>query len=249
MGNLLHGHPGKSWLPGDISTSCDNKKTSITKSQGFFSSFCSCHYPLFPYTDQCANFYRQLVEKGEILDPNYRVDENGKAHFIFGKKRPRASAKRTKTPKEPPILIQDEPASSSSRSCSEEPLSTQDSCSVNRSMEDTPCEENREGHCEKTKRRRGRPRKYPIAEQDSELENSTQTALLKSKETPPSLRSMSPMSSSSSSVFELHHRRGKKRLIFDLIPKPIKGKGKGKRKKNEKKKKKKKKKKIKKKKK
>jgi hypothetical protein len=36
---------------------------------------------------QCANFYRQLIECGEISDNRYAIDENGKAHFIFPSKR------------------------------------------------------------------------------------------------------------------------------------------------------------------
>jgi hypothetical protein len=35
---------------------------------------------------QCSNFYRQLIESGQIKDPNYIVDEKGKAHFIFKNK-------------------------------------------------------------------------------------------------------------------------------------------------------------------
>eukprot|EP01122_Echinamoeba_exundans_P010684 TRINITY_DN4054_c0_g1_i2.p1 TRINITY_DN4054_c0_g1~~TRINITY_DN4054_c0_g1_i2.p1 ORF type:complete len:711 (-),score=177.41 TRINITY_DN4054_c0_g1_i2:1487-3619(-) len=34
---------------------------------------------------QCANFYRQLIESGEIKDDRYVVDESGKAHFLFSK--------------------------------------------------------------------------------------------------------------------------------------------------------------------
>jgi hypothetical protein len=34
---------------------------------------------------QCANFYRQLIENGEIVDERYVIDEDGKAHFLFSK--------------------------------------------------------------------------------------------------------------------------------------------------------------------
>jgi len=34
---------------------------------------------------QCSNFYRQLVESGEVNDPNYVLDDSGKAHFLFSK--------------------------------------------------------------------------------------------------------------------------------------------------------------------
>eukprot|EP00941_MAST-03F_sp_MAST-3F-sp1_P001117 g1117.t1 len=36
---------------------------------------------------QCSNYYRKLIEKGEVKDPNYIVDENGKAHFLHKRKR------------------------------------------------------------------------------------------------------------------------------------------------------------------
>jgi len=32
---------------------------------------------------QCSNFYRQLIESGQIIDANYVVDEKGKAHYLF----------------------------------------------------------------------------------------------------------------------------------------------------------------------
>ncbi|PRP85125.1 hypothetical protein PROFUN_07196 [Planoprotostelium fungivorum] len=39
---------------------------------------------------QCSNYYRQLVVSGQIKDPNYIVDDKGKAHFLFkGKPRKR----------------------------------------------------------------------------------------------------------------------------------------------------------------
>jgi hypothetical protein len=34
---------------------------------------------------QCSNFYRHLIETNEISDPNYTLDEKGKAHYL-GKK-------------------------------------------------------------------------------------------------------------------------------------------------------------------
>lgn len=36
---------------------------------------------------QCSNFYRLLVETNQIQDPNYVLDENGKAHYLFDKKK------------------------------------------------------------------------------------------------------------------------------------------------------------------
>eukprot|EP01119_Soliformovum_irregulare_P007338 TRINITY_DN19741_c0_g1_i1.p1 TRINITY_DN19741_c0_g1~~TRINITY_DN19741_c0_g1_i1.p1 ORF type:complete len:466 (-),score=128.44 TRINITY_DN19741_c0_g1_i1:974-2221(-) len=36
---------------------------------------------------QCSNFYRGLIESGAIVDPNYVLDEKGKAHYIFKKTR------------------------------------------------------------------------------------------------------------------------------------------------------------------
>ncbi|KAI9258379.1 hypothetical protein EDC94DRAFT_521929, partial [Helicostylum pulchrum] len=35
---------------------------------------------------QCSNFYRLLVETQTINDPNYVLDERGKAHYLFDKK-------------------------------------------------------------------------------------------------------------------------------------------------------------------
>lgn len=34
---------------------------------------------------QCSNFYRHLVETGQVVDPNYVIDEKGKAHYLFSK--------------------------------------------------------------------------------------------------------------------------------------------------------------------
>ncbi len=31
---------------------------------------------------QCSNYYRKLVERGEIRDPNYVLDGDGRAHFL-----------------------------------------------------------------------------------------------------------------------------------------------------------------------
>jgi hypothetical protein len=36
---------------------------------------------------QCANFYRQMIENNEIEDPRYVIDESGKAHFLFSKRK------------------------------------------------------------------------------------------------------------------------------------------------------------------
>ncbi|KAL1923320.1 uncharacterized protein VTP21DRAFT_8300 [Calcarisporiella thermophila] len=37
---------------------------------------------------QCSNFYRLLVESGRVKDPNYVLDERGKAHYLFSSKNP-----------------------------------------------------------------------------------------------------------------------------------------------------------------
>ncbi|KAI8988300.1 hypothetical protein BDF20DRAFT_833164 [Mycotypha africana] len=44
---------------------------------------------------QCSNFYRLLVENNEIQDPNYVLDEKGKAHYLFEKKTADGSTKKT----------------------------------------------------------------------------------------------------------------------------------------------------------
>ncbi|KAG9305199.1 hypothetical protein G9A89_010707 [Geosiphon pyriformis] len=35
---------------------------------------------------QCSNFYRLLIETGRLEDPNYVLDEKGKAHYLFSTK-------------------------------------------------------------------------------------------------------------------------------------------------------------------
>ncbi|KAI8346647.1 hypothetical protein B0O80DRAFT_467309 [Mortierella sp. GBAus27b] len=35
---------------------------------------------------QCSNYYRLLVETNQITDPNYVLDEKGKAHYLFDRK-------------------------------------------------------------------------------------------------------------------------------------------------------------------
>ncbi|KAG1056451.1 hypothetical protein G6F43_001668 [Rhizopus delemar] len=35
---------------------------------------------------QCSNYYRFLIESGQIQDPNYVIDSNGKARYLFDKK-------------------------------------------------------------------------------------------------------------------------------------------------------------------
>ncbi|KAG0800838.1 hypothetical protein G6F22_001835 [Rhizopus arrhizus] len=37
---------------------------------------------------QCSNYYRFLIESGQIQDPNYVIDSNGKARYLFDKKTP-----------------------------------------------------------------------------------------------------------------------------------------------------------------
>lgn len=44
---------------------------------------------------QCSNFYRLLVETGEIKDPNYVLDEKGKAHYLFDKKTANGQVEKT----------------------------------------------------------------------------------------------------------------------------------------------------------
>lgn len=44
---------------------------------------------------QCSNFYRLLVETNEIQDPNYVLDEKGKAHYLFDKKTADGNTEKT----------------------------------------------------------------------------------------------------------------------------------------------------------
>ncbi|KAI9361513.1 hypothetical protein BD770DRAFT_383558 [Pilaira anomala] len=44
---------------------------------------------------QCSNFYRLLVETQAINDPNYVLDERGKAHYLFDKKSANGQIQKT----------------------------------------------------------------------------------------------------------------------------------------------------------
>ncbi|KAI8098213.1 uncharacterized protein B0P05DRAFT_460434 [Gilbertella persicaria] len=44
---------------------------------------------------QCSNYYRLLIETHQISDPNYVLDEKGKAHFLFEKKSSDGQVKKT----------------------------------------------------------------------------------------------------------------------------------------------------------
>lgn len=44
---------------------------------------------------QCSNFYRLLVETKTIQDPNYVLDDHGKAHYLFDKKSADGQIKKT----------------------------------------------------------------------------------------------------------------------------------------------------------
>ncbi|KAI8098333.1 uncharacterized protein B0P05DRAFT_7135 [Gilbertella persicaria] len=44
---------------------------------------------------QCSNFYRLLIETNEVQDPNYVLDEKGKAHYLFDKKGADGSTEKT----------------------------------------------------------------------------------------------------------------------------------------------------------
>ncbi|KAI8377647.1 uncharacterized protein BYT42DRAFT_614312 [Radiomyces spectabilis] len=44
---------------------------------------------------QCSNFYRLLVETKKIKDPNYVLDERGKAHYLFDKKHADGQIRKT----------------------------------------------------------------------------------------------------------------------------------------------------------
>lgn len=35
---------------------------------------------------KCSNYYRYLIESGQLQDPNYVIDESGKARYLFDKK-------------------------------------------------------------------------------------------------------------------------------------------------------------------
>ncbi|KAI8870876.1 hypothetical protein GQ42DRAFT_134232 [Ramicandelaber brevisporus] len=46
---------------------------------------------------QCSNYYRQLIETRQIIDPNYLLDEKGKAHYLFASKKKNDDGSSVKT--------------------------------------------------------------------------------------------------------------------------------------------------------
>ncbi|KAI8375282.1 hypothetical protein EDC96DRAFT_496698 [Choanephora cucurbitarum] len=44
---------------------------------------------------QCSNFYRLLIETKQVEDPNYVLDEKGKAHYLFDKKGANGGTEKT----------------------------------------------------------------------------------------------------------------------------------------------------------
>ncbi|KAG0182019.1 hypothetical protein DFQ29_006137 [Apophysomyces sp. BC1021] len=44
---------------------------------------------------QCSNFYRLLIETNQVQDPNYVLDEKGKAHYLFEKKNADGQVEKT----------------------------------------------------------------------------------------------------------------------------------------------------------
>jgi hypothetical protein len=51
--------------------------------------------PFIDETQKCSNFYRLLVETKQINDPNYVLDERGKAHYLFDKKNSNGEVEKT----------------------------------------------------------------------------------------------------------------------------------------------------------
>ncbi|KAI9323127.1 hypothetical protein BX666DRAFT_2108154 [Dichotomocladium elegans] len=52
--------------------------------------------PLYQHSRlKCSNYYRLLIESGQLHDPNYVLDEKGKAHFLFEKKNPDGRIEKT----------------------------------------------------------------------------------------------------------------------------------------------------------
>lgn len=72
---------------------------------GYQVSILSLHLSSFPnafsmivlieQTPKCSNFYRLLVETKQINDPNYVLDERGKAHYLFDKKNSNGEVEKT----------------------------------------------------------------------------------------------------------------------------------------------------------
>lgn len=67
MGSFFNGHSRTCWIPGKEIKKIKNNETNVG-------------------SNKCSNFYRLLIETGQVQDPNYVLDEKGKAHYLFDKK-------------------------------------------------------------------------------------------------------------------------------------------------------------------
>jgi hypothetical protein len=68
MGHILYGHTWTRGLSGTTKSVIIKRLGPLVSSSG---------------ATQCSNYYRSLIEKGEVVDPNYYLDEKGKAHYLF----------------------------------------------------------------------------------------------------------------------------------------------------------------------
>ena len=79
MGFVFHDNTRQSWIPSKELQYLSRRNDVRIKNLLF----------------QCSNFYRLLVETKTINDPNYVLDDNGKAHYLFDKKSADGQIKKT----------------------------------------------------------------------------------------------------------------------------------------------------------
>ncbi|KAI8643084.1 hypothetical protein BD408DRAFT_343184 [Parasitella parasitica] len=98
---------------------------------------------------QCSNFYRLLVETNKIQDPNYVLDEYGKAHYLFEKKRMDSSTKNIiRTHRKHGSRTHAVLASATAESCHETPSSAKEPTASNRHRKKRKMWSSEEGDCE-----------------------------------------------------------------------------------------------------
>lgn len=107
---------------------------------------------------QCANYYRKLIEAGEVADENYVIDVRGKAHYVFGTKSRQILAqglpaarsseagkrKKTKQPRSRRRARAREPSDDPDSDYSSAPSSSSSSLSIELGSDESP-DDGREG--------------------------------------------------------------------------------------------------------
>jgi hypothetical protein len=142
---------------------------------------------------QCSNFYRQLVRTGRIKDPNYILDANGRPRFLFKNKKGDTEVRNYKQPKAADAAaVADDSAANSSTS--ETPMPATGGEVISRARKnklpkaEKPPKEKKaprppppplfDADGNPIPRKRGRPRKYPIAPTTAPTATATATPLV-----------------------------------------------------------------------